>query len=114
DPSLDEQVAAGGIAPPGFPRGYTAVVSSASFALDSRRARPAPGSGVRLEIEGAHASEMRRSNGWVTYGASAGGFVDFNDRQRILSLSFTAKFADPLGHGEIPFTELVALGGFGQ
>lgn len=115
DPPLDEVVASGLVpAPPGFPRGYTAVVSSLSAALDSRRPRPASGSGVRVEVEGAHASDVRTNGSWVTYGGSAGAFVDLDDHARVLSFSVTTKFADPIGHGDIPFTELVHLGGFGQ
>jgi hypothetical protein len=47
----------------------------------------------------------------VRYGATATALVDLNDHGRILSLTVAALFADPLGHGDIPFTQLVTLGG---
>jgi outer membrane protein assembly factor BamA len=53
------------------------------------------------------------SSGWVRYGATAGGFVDLNGRNRVLSLWVATLFADPLGKDPIPFTELVELGGAG-
>lgn len=113
DPSLDALVGSGMVPPPpGYPRGYTAFVSSVSAALDSRRPRPASGSGVRIELEGAHANDVRQSGGWITYGGSAGAFIDLNDHARVVSVSVTAKFADPLGKEAIPFTELAQLGGF--
>lgn len=112
DAVLDDAIAAGTLpSPPAFDRGYTAVVSGVRAALDSRRPRPASGSGVRVEIEGTEGADMRRSASWVTYGGSLGGFLDLNERGRVVSLSVTARFADPLGHGDVPFTELVTLGG---
>jgi len=40
------------------------------------------------------------------------GFLDLNDRHRVLSLTVGARFADPLGSdSEVPFTELTTLGG---
>jgi outer membrane protein assembly factor BamA len=58
---------------------------------------------------------VRRAPGsaWVRYQATAGGFLDLNGRNRVLSVSATTRFADPLGREPIPFTELVALGGSG-
>lgn len=112
DPPLDALIASGALpAPPGYVRGYTAVRSSVAAALDTRRPRPAPGSGVRVEIDGEHASDLRQTASWVTYGAAAGGFLDLDDRGRVVSLSATARFVDPVGHGAIPFTELAMLGG---
>jgi outer membrane protein assembly factor BamA len=92
-------------------RGYTEVYERVDLALDSRRARPAPGHGVRLELAAENGSDLRGSSGWVRYGGTVGGFVDLTGTQRVLSLSFAAFFADPLGKNAIPFTELVSLGG---
>ncbi|KYF59007.1 hypothetical protein BE08_13100 [Sorangium cellulosum] len=47
----------------------------------------------------------------MRYGGSLGGFVDLTGHDRIVSLSVSAAFADPLGVAEVPFTELAVLGG---
>jgi hypothetical protein len=116
DPSLQHQVNTLVFpVPDGFNRGYTAEYNHVLAALDSRQPRPAPGSGVRVELEGEQGSDVRRSpgSGWIRYGATAGGFYDLNDYGRVVSLSLAASFADPLGSQPIPFTELVSLGGSG-
>jgi hypothetical protein len=117
DPSIEQEVAAGTYPlPDGFSQGYTAQANHVLMALDSRRPSPADGSGVRIEVEAEQGTDIRRSPGssWLRYGGSAGGFVDLNGRNRVLSLSLTALFADPLKKSRpIPFTELVTLGGAG-
>jgi hypothetical protein len=40
-----------------------------------------------------------------------GGFLDLDNRGRILSLSVAAEMADPLGGQPVPFNELVSAGG---
>ncbi|WP_104984342.1 BamA/TamA family outer membrane protein [Sorangium cellulosum] len=99
--------------PPSFDTGYTAYRLGGRLALDSRRPRPAPGHGVRLEVFGEHASDLKRplESRWARYGGSLGGFVDVTGHDRIVSLTLTAAFADPLGAAEVPFTELAVLGG---
>ena len=114
DPSLEVHAARGVFPIPyGFGRGYTAQTNSLLAAFDTRVPRPAPGSGVRIEASGEQGSDVRRTpdSGWIRYGASAAGFLDLDGHNRVLSLSVTAKFVDPLGHSPIPFTELVSLGG---
>jgi hypothetical protein len=109
---LDDAIASGATpAPPGYARGYTMAFGSLAGALDTRQPSPASGSGVRLEIDGAYAIGVREKGSWVSYGGAAGGFLDLNDRRRVVSLSIMARFADPLGSATIPFTELVTLGG---
>jgi hypothetical protein len=39
--------------------------------------------------------------------------VDLNQHQRVLGVSAVTEFADPLGAGPVPFTELATLGGDG-
>jgi len=102
--------------PDGFARGYTAESNHLLMALDTRRPSPADGSGVRIEGEADQSSDVRHSPGaaWLRYGGTVGGFLDVNGRNRVLSLSVTALFADPLKKNQtIPFTELVTLGGPG-
>ncbi|HEX6275577.1 MAG TPA: BamA/TamA family outer membrane protein [Polyangiaceae bacterium] len=112
NPTLDDAIADGTFpAPPGYDRGYSLVESSISAAFDNRRARPLPGSGVRLQLDAAHSAELRRTESFVSYGGTLAGYLDVGERQRVLSLSLTTRFVDPIGDSEVPFTELVSLGG---
>jgi Omp85 superfamily domain len=116
DPSLERESAAGAFPLPyGFNRGYTAQYNHVLAAFDTRQPRPHSGSGVRVEVEAEQGSDVRRAagSGWLRYGGALGGFLDLNEHSRIVSVSVTALFADPLGSEPVPFTELVALGGDG-
>jgi hypothetical protein len=116
DPSTEREVAAGVYPlPDGFAEGYTAQANHVSLALDSRRPSPADGSGLRIEVEAEQGTDIRRSPGssWLRYAARAGGFLDLNGRNRVVSLSVESLFADSLDKRPIPFTELVSLGGSG-
>jgi hypothetical protein len=116
DESLDDAVERGAVPePPGLDDGYVAAYDRLSVSVDSRKPRPADGSGVRAEAHGeatfAPASQqasVRRS--WVKYGASAGAALDLTGTQRVVSLELDAELADPL-LGDVPFTDLVSLGG---
>ena len=100
--------------PPGYVDGYTATFARGEFTVDTREARPASQTGVRLELELEQGSNVRRStDNWIRYGGSVGGFVDIHNN-RTLSLSLTTLFVDPLSaNATIPFTEQVVLGGSG-
>ena len=101
--------------PPGFPSGYTAQYNGIRAALDSRNPGTESQSGLRVEFDGGQGSDLRRTpnSGWVRYGGGVGGFLDLNDHGRVVSASVTTQFVDPLGSAEVPFTELVTLGGDG-
>jgi hypothetical protein len=116
EPSLQREAATGAFSLPyGYGSRYTAAYDHLLVSYDSRRPWPAPGSGLRVEAQGEHASNMLGSppSGWIRYGASASGYLDLDQHQRVVSLSAAAQFADPLGDAPIPFTELVSLGGDG-
>jgi hypothetical protein len=116
DPSIEREVATGAYPlPDGFTEGYTAQTSRVYLALDNRLPNPAPGSGFRFEVEAEQGTDIRRSPSasWLKYSATAGGFLDLNGRNRVLSLSLATLFVDSLNHRPIPFTELVTLGGYG-
>ena len=115
-PSIPVAVAAGRFPlPPGFERGYTAAYQRMELTIDTREERPAPQSGVRLELQGEQGFDLNRSqSNWVRYGGALGGFLDLKQSGRIVSLNVEAQFADPIGGSDgIPFTEQVRLGGSG-
>jgi hypothetical protein len=101
--------------PPGFTSGYTGFRAGARLAFDTRKPRPAPGTGVRIEGNVEYGADLRAptESGWIRYGGAAGGFLDLNGHQRVLSLSGVVSFVDPLVEHDIPFTELAQLGGVG-
>jgi hypothetical protein len=115
DPSLVTAIRDGWQkSPPGFDTGYSSVYQRGELTIDTRDERPADQSGLRLELEAEHGSNVRRSNAnWIRYGGSVGGILDVKNN-RTVSLSVTTLFVDPISRGaEIPFTEQVVLGGSG-
>jgi hypothetical protein len=116
DPSVEQEARAGAFTLPyGFDRGYGEEYNRLLFALDTRSSTREPVSGFRIEAQGEQGSDVRGSpaSGWIRYGFGAGAFLDLNEYGRVVSLSVTTLFADPLGSLPIPFTELVSLGGNG-
>jgi outer membrane protein assembly factor BamA len=116
DPNLTTEAARGAfVVPAGFGEVYTAEYNRASLVVDTRNAWPAPGSGFRTDIQAEQGSALRPSPaaGWIRYGAATGGYLDLNQRGRVISLAVTATFVDPIGGQPIPFTELASLGGDG-
>lgn len=114
DPTLSGEAATGAFPVPyGFGRQYTAEYNRIVAAVDSRVSESRRGSGVRLELDAEQGSDVRNvpRSGWIRYGATAAGYVDLTGYRRVLGLSVTTQFADPLGSEPIPFTELVYLGG---
>lgn len=112
DTLLDQAIASGTMpSPPGYDRGYSIARSSVIFSIDDRLPRPAPGSGFRIRAGAAHSAEFREDESFLTYGGSATGFVDLNDVNRVVSLTAMTRMVDPIGDGDVPFTELVTLGG---
>jgi hypothetical protein len=99
--------------PAAFDTGYDAGFSRARLRVDSRVAQAsASQSGVRLDLDAEQGSSSGANpRGWLRYGAIAGGFLDLNDRSRVVGLSVAAEFSDPLTTNAVPFTELVQLGG---
>jgi hypothetical protein len=114
DPTLSEESARGTFPlPPGFGEAYTAEYQRAHLAIDSRPKRPAPGTGFRVEAAAEHGTQINTFPGaaWLRYGFAASAFYDLNGKNRVLSLAATTLFSDPVGKGEVPFTEYVTLGG---
>jgi hypothetical protein len=115
NPLLEDQVAQGIYPEPDwYDSGYTMLTNMVQLVLDTRQARPASGSGVRLEARVEQLSELKPAigSGILRYGGSAGGFWDVGPSGRVLSLSLATNFVDPLRKGSsIPFTELAEIGG---
>lgn len=113
--SIVRRVASGAVElPDGFERGYRAGISRLALRLDSRKPRPHSQSGLRLDLEAEQGASpgANAPMGWLRYRAIAGGFLDLNQRARVLSLSVSTAFSDPLTDVPVPFTEQVQLGGF--
>lgn len=113
EPTVTDEVAQGAYPlPPGFGAGYSDEFNHALLALDTRK--KGSGTGVRIEAQVEEGNDVRQSpaSGWVRYQGTVGAFVDVNGRGRVLSLTATTLFADPLENGgSIPFTEQITLGG---
>jgi hypothetical protein len=114
DPALTQEAATGAFSiPDGFGQAYTAVYDRVVAVLDTRVPAARLGSGARLELAAEQGSDVGRSpaSGWIRYGATAAGYVDITGRARVLGLSVTVLFTDPLGSRPVPFPELAYLGG---
>jgi hypothetical protein len=114
DPSLTQQVQNRAFSlPDGYTDGYRVGFQRTTVTLDTRRDEDVGESGGRLVVRGEQALDpsQPRANGWLRYGASLGGFLDLDNRGRILSLSVTAEMTDPLGGEPVPFHELTTIGG---
>jgi hypothetical protein len=111
--SLEVAVAQGKLAePPGFRDGFRAPFAQTRLVLDSRH-KSGSQTGARLELAAEQGADLKNTpaSGWLRYGGTLGGFLDVAGSERIISLSVSALLADPLGDRQVPFTELVALGG---
>jgi hypothetical protein len=123
-PRLETAIAAHMVeTPPGF-GGYSVAVQRLGYALDSRRPRAEPeaargtdfvapsGCGGRIEAHGQHAVALSGERGeWMRYGGGVGVYADLTGEQRTLGLSVSTELLTRLRNTEVPFTELVALGG---
>ncbi len=120
DPSLEREAATGAFRVPyGFDRTDAVPTGRLGLAVDSRNAwssesATAPdGSGARIEVQAEPGGDLRSPNSaWIKYRGNVGAFVDLNGYGRIVSLSASSMYAQTLS-GEIPFTELITLGGDG-
>jgi hypothetical protein len=111
-PTVRRTIIDGQAAPPSYGRPYATVKSGARLVLDSRPKRPAPGHGVAFETTVEHAADVDdpKIGAWINWGGSLAGFIDLTETQRVLSLTVTARFQDPVNDGyEIPFTELYGM-----
>jgi hypothetical protein len=111
-PSLTSRF--GGAGQPPLPAGfdgYQVLMGRAGAALDSRGGQPT-GSGVRLAADVGYAVDPGASaTRWIDWGGAAAGLVDFTGRGHQLGTEVVARLVEKQGSDDVPFTELVALGG---
>jgi hypothetical protein len=92
--------------PDGFD-GFTTLKVGARGVLDTRRARPAPGSGIGAEARVELATDVDTPGSWIQAGASLGGFIDLTGARRVLGLTLDARMIQPFDDYRVPFTELI-------
>lgn len=113
DRSLASALADGTVTalPPGF-EGYVAYRQHFGVTLDTREEAPAPQHGLRIDGSVEQSVDLLRplERSWIRYGGSLSGYADAG-AERVFSLHLYTSFVDPLGPSEVPFTELVQLGG---
>ncbi len=97
--------------PPGYGRPYVTVKSGARVVLDSRDKRPAPGTGVALDVNLEHSADVDdpKLGSWLNYGAALAGFLDLTGKQRVLSLTLVARFLNPIDGYAVPFSEYIGV-----
>ncbi len=114
-PTIRNRALQGVRPPPSYGRPYVTVKSGLRFVIDSRLERPAPGTGIAVDLSGEQVSEIDEPDraGWFNLAGSLAGFLDLTGTQRVLSLTFTARMIQPVRGGEdyvLPFTELLGSG----
>jgi hypothetical protein len=114
DPSLQQRIEAGQLpAPPGFDENTTAAELGLKAVLDTRSPGPTNRSGVRVGLAVKPAVDVGQGfdRSWIHYAGAVEGSWDVTGYGRVLSLGVITLFSDPLGSQEVPFTELVSVGG---
>ncbi len=110
-PTVRQRALQGERPPPGYARPYVTVKSGMRVVLDSRPERPAPGTGVAVDLSAEQASDVDppARGSWFNLGASLAGFLDLTGTQRVLSLRLTARMIQPVDEEAytLPFTELL-------
>jgi outer membrane protein assembly factor BamA len=114
DPSIGERAATGAFPlPPGFgdEAGFSGPTSELRLELETRD-RPLR-TGVGLLAMAEQASDLDSGEAWLRLRATLGASVDVNGRMRMIGLILDARMVESITGGEIPFSELIALGGSG-
>lgn len=111
DPGVLDQVAMGNVDMPAQFAGVSGPFSRLRFTVDTRDKLPATGAGFFLELE--HGTDLDDRESWLAANATASASVDVTGRKRVVGVILTARTADPIGDGEVPFVDLATLGGSG-
>ncbi len=98
---------------PYFTAGYDIIRAKASLFYDTRAERPKRGSGVRLEATGRYGRGIGEHEERIEFYRAGGELTLFWDvfNQRVLIAQVYAEIAEPVGGRDIPFSELIVLGG---
>ena len=95
--------------------GYSMARFKLLVSADSRPATRPEATGVRLDMFGRYGKGMgdrAHDVDFVRYGAELSGFLDVSGgHRRVLAASLYVEMLDTINHGEVPFPELIALGG---
>ena len=115
EPSVTQRAEETGQALPyGYATGYEAVSTELRVDLDTRTPGAPPETHARLAAHvGMHGAfgGLPRLEQWVSWGASATLAADVLGGHRVLGVTADAHFVSPLDDSDVPFTELVDLGG---
>ncbi|MCO4769886.1 MAG: hypothetical protein KDA24_07620 [Deltaproteobacteria bacterium] len=92
--------------------GYTLFTGDLGLVLDSRKALPAGGSGVRLVLgTSVHGDLEDTSNWFLKIRGEVGAALDLNGGNRVLATRLHVQLIEPLTGQEVPMAEQIALGG---
>jgi hypothetical protein len=111
--TLAERIEAGELpSPPGFAAGgHGGLFARARLTLDSRPSELA--TGVGLVVDADVDSDLASGDAWMRLGGTLAATLDVDGRQRVLGLQLDMRLAAPLRGDEVPFDELVTVGGSG-
>ncbi|WP_236518255.1 hypothetical protein [Sandaracinus amylolyticus] len=115
DPSvLERQMETGQLVPYGYLTGYETVSTEMIVDLDTRTPRAPPEGGARIAahagIHGAFGG-LPELDRWVSWGGSGTLAADVLGGHRVIGITGEAHLISPLDDSNVPFTELVELGG---
>ena len=99
---------------PSFVDDYQLLYAQLDFSYDTRQADRAftSGSGLRLNGFGSAWVDPSDTNlSYVTFGGRLGAFLDVTGRNHVLGISVYTELLERVGDGEVPFPELIRLGG---
>ncbi|MBK8254420.1 MAG: BamA/TamA family outer membrane protein [Polyangiaceae bacterium] len=116
EPLLESLIRYGTLpSPPGFKKELRIVRQQVEVEMDSRDDNARSGLGFRAETYGELAFGISDTiaHRWVKWGAAAGAFLDLTGERRTVGLLAAVDLVHPLGSENVPFTELVSLGGEG-
>lgn len=99
---------------PGFESGYDLLRADLKIEIDSRSPVRSynPGSGARLELFGSfNIDPTTTQRHFFTWGAEGALFWDFSGVNHVIAFRVYAEFVEQSGDVEVPFSELIVLGG---
>lgn len=115
EPSVGERAQLVGQALPyGFDTGYEALSTELFVDVDTRTPHAPPEGGLRLAAHvGQHGAfgGLPKIERWVSWGGSTTLATDVLGAHRVIGITGDAHFISPLNDSNVPFTELVELGG---